>query len=350
MSRLGSHYHQTLVCSGEGDFTREAKKLGVNVICISSLVREISPGKDVSSFIELYKLIKKNQFDIIHTHSSKTGFIGRIAGKFAGVKTIVHTVHGFAFPATKNKLIKSVYYLMELLAAFCTSHLIVMNSADLDLARKYLPIRNNRIHLLNNAVDSSQYRREGHADIVRQLKDLMGIDPGNLNIVMVGRLSEQKNPLLLLTAFNKIADDRARLYFIGDGPLRGEMEEYIQHHQLSERVHLVGWQLQVNLLLPQFELFVLPSRWEGMPLAILEAMAASVPVICSDIAPNKFLIEATSGLLFKSDDVDDLARQIKTLLQDKSLRKHHAEQALVKVKKDFDLNERIRKLEKIYVS
>lgn len=350
MRLLGDDYTQTLICSGYGQFTEEAEKLGVNIVCINSLVREVSPKKDIASFFAIYKFIKNNNFDIVHTHSSKTGVIGRVAAKLAGVKKIVHTVHGFAYPAAKRKTSKFVYYLMDFFAALCTDHLIVMNDADLKLARKVLPIRNKKIVLINNGVDVNAYNVKMNPDDSNALKLELDIKSNNINIVSVGRLSQQKNPELLLKAFEKIDDTRVALYYIGDGPLYKELVDQTENMGISERVHFLGWRKDVQKILPLFDIFILASRWEGMPLAILESMAASVPVICSDIPSNRFLVESTSGLLFKSDDADDLACKIQLFLSDNDLRIWHATQANMKIKKSFDLEKRVNLLKVMYNS
>lgn len=350
MRLLGSEYNQTLICSGYGQFTDEAEKLGVKVVCIESLVREVSLKKDLASFIAIYKFIKKNKFDIVHTHSSKTGVIGRVAAKLSGVKKIVHTVHGFAYPAANSKVSKFIFYLMDFIAAFCTDHLIVMNDADLKLARKVLPLRNDKIKLINNGVDVNAYHNELSLENKNEQKKDLGMKTDKINIVSVGRLSQQKNPELLLKAFNEIDNEDVELYFIGDGPLHAPMVEYTVTNAITDRIHFLGWRKDVQKILPLFDIFILASRWEGMPLAILESMAASVPVICSDIPSNKFLIESTSGLLFESDNAADLVSKINLLVDDSKLRSEHATRAFNKIQESFDLNKRIEILKLMYRS
>ncbi|VEA76338.1 galactosyltransferase [Salmonella enterica subsp. arizonae] len=116
---------------------------------------------------------------------------------------------------------------------------------------------------------------------------------------MVGRLCEQKNPLLVLEAIKKLNNDFS-IDFIGDGPLKEEVQNKIIEYGIAERVKLLGWCVSVEDILYKYDLFVLPSKWEGMPLAILEAMAAKIPVLCSDIDANRYLLGKTSGFLLKA--------------------------------------------------
>lgn len=341
MRYLGKGYDQTLICTATGTLTELAKKEGVKIVTIDSLVREISPGKDIKTIVKLVKIINEIKPDIIHTHSSKTGFLGRIAAKIAGVKKIVHTVHGFAFPSTKNRLLKFIYYAMEFIAALCTDEMIVMNEDDYLTALNKLPIKKNKIHLINNAVELLDVECPlTSQDIIK--------NPQKFNIIMVGRLCEQKNPLLLIKAFSKLNDDRANLYIIGDGPQRFLLEEFIERNALSEKVFLLGWRDNVQKILPSFDLFVLPSLWEGMPLAIIEAMAAKLPVLCSDIPSNRFLINRAAGELFESNNVEALRQKIENLLDNVELQVNYKERAYQAVLKDFDLRDRINKVVKIY--
>lgn len=337
MENLGPDYEQWLLCSAEGLFTQRAEKLGVKIVIVTKLMRNISLKNDILALLEVYRIIKKGQFDIVHTHSSKTGFIGRLAAKLAGVKKVIHTVHGFAFPSTKNIFTKLIYYFMEVIAALCTDALILMNKNDYTLAKKCLPIKNKKLHLLNNGVDTNKFKRKTYDDSKTNI----------IKIVMVGRLCEQKNPELLLEAFSKLGN-QFELYFIGDGPLRNHLEKNILTKKISERVTLCGWIENATEKLEAFDLFILPSRWEGMPLALLEAMASGLPVITSDIPANKFLIDNTNGLLFRDNDVNDLKNKIIELAENSEKRKHISEDAYNKVHANFSLTSRIKYLKEIY--
>ncbi|QHM74988.1 Putative glycosyltransferase EpsF [Mixta theicola] len=341
MRNLGKEYEQILVCSSTGTLTDLAKKEGVRTITINSLVRDISPWNDLKSLIKLVKLFKDLKPDIIHTHSSKTGFLGRVAAKIAGVKKIVHTVHGFAFPSTNNRLLRFIYFAMEYIAALCTDDIIVMNEDDYLTALNKLPIKKNRVHLIYNAVEIIG---DEHSEFSRDII----INHDKYNIIMVGRLCEQKNPILLLKAFLKLKDDQTNLYIVGDGPQREYLEKFIEQNELNDKVFLLGWRDNVQHLLPHFDLFVLPSLWEGMPLAILEAMAARVPVICSDIPANNFLISKSAGMLFESNNDEALKQKIKKMLNNAQLQNIYRQKAYDSIRENFNLKDRINKIVGIY--
>jgi len=299
----------TLVCSKEGPLTEELAKSKVTFKIIKHLKRNISPINDLLALYNLYKFIKKEQFDIVHTHSSKTGFIGRIAAKLSRTKKIVHTVHGFSFPASKSFITKSIFYFMEWLAKFCTDELLVLNQTDYNIAIDDLGYNKGNVNIVPNGVNTSKFTTKKTNSVY-------------FRIVMVGRLWEQKNPMCLINAAKYLIGehDDIKIDFIGDGELRDEMETFINSHGLDNQVQVLGWSNNVEFDLPNYNLFVLPSLWEGMPLAILEAQACGLPAIVSNIPGNSDLvIHGVNGFLFDKNNVKDLVNQIKKVYLNKEL-------------------------------
>ncbi|HAH0557273.1 TPA: glycosyltransferase family 4 protein [Escherichia coli] len=221
-----------------------------------------------------------------------------------------------------------------------------MNENDEKIARKYFSSAPwTKVTLLNNAVDIKKFQKryigiESKSEINEQKK---------FKMVMIGRLCEQKNPLLIINAL-KILGDHYYVDFVGDGPLRSDLESQIAKRGLEKRVRLLGWCSSVEEIIFKYDLFLLPSKWEGMPLAILEAMASKVPVLCSNIDANAYLINKTSGFLFNNDDAKDLAENIKYIFDNVDVRRKVAEDAYLAVVKDFELSERTRILESIYTN
>ncbi|EJH6896510.1 TPA: glycosyltransferase family 4 protein, partial [Escherichia coli] len=168
-------------------------------------------------------------------------------------------------------------------------------------------------------------------------------------IVMVGRLCEQKNPLLLIEAVKDL-ESNIQVDIIGDGPLKVKLLEKINQYNLADKVNFLGWIDAVEEYLYQYDLFVLPSRWEGMPLAMLEAMAAKVPVLSSDIEANKYLIEKTAGVLFEDNNCEDLKHKIKDLYSNVQYRDNIASKAYQSLIKDFNLVKRTKILESLYLN
>lgn len=302
-------YDFDVCCNGMGPFTEILDSQGIKYSIIPSLKREINGIYDFKAMYQLYRLMRQNKYDIVHTHSSKTGFLGRIAAKVAGVKKVVHTVHGFSFPAADTKFKKSVFFFMEWFAKFFTDNLIVLNEVDNLIAIKKLRFDRDKVAIIPNGVNTQLYYPSS-------------IPSENFNIVMLGRLWKQKNPLCLLYATKNLIEKYPdlNLTFIGDGELKCEMEKYISAHQLQSNIKLLGWKNNIENLLPEYDLFVLPSLWEGMPLAILEAQSCGLPCVVSNIPGNNSLVKhGFNGLLFESDDYMELATSIEQLYKNRKL-------------------------------
>lgn len=305
-SHIGQ-YEFFVACSSEGELTKQLSLLGIKFFIIPELRRSVSPYHDLLALYKLYRLIQKHQFDIVHTHSSKTGFLGRLAAKIAGTTKIIHTVHGFSFPSAKNKINKSIYFLMEWLAKFATDELIVLNKSDYDISVKQIRFKPEIVNIIPNGVNVNKFKpRNNKSEIFR--------------VVMVGRLWEQKNPMCLLKAAKKLLKEYSDIefHFLGDGEFRLQMEQYIHCNGLKDNVKILGWSNKVDELLPTYDLSVLPSLWEGMPLAILEAQSCGLPVIATDIPGNSCLINnGVNGYLFPINEYLDLYEKIEYLYLNK---------------------------------
>lgn len=347
-----SKYRPVLICKEQGPLTEAMEKQGVESHYVHDLVRPISPIRDWRAFRELLKELRALKPHILHTHSSKTGMLGRLAARLAGVPVVVHTVHGFAFPFATSSLVHFVYFLVELIGARFCDALIVLNESDRRIAVDRLKMKPEKVHWIPNGVRLEGFARsEGDTrSSIRQ--EVFGADDATLCVGMVGRLWRQKNPGCLLEAAKKLlktTDRPVKFFFIGDGELREELEQSIVAEKLQDRVTVLGWRTDVPRLLSALDVFVLPSRWEGMPLAILEAMASGLAVIVSDIPGNHDLVvHGQDGLLFGSENADDLAVQLLRLVEDGGFRHTLAAAARNKVVEHYQLETRNQKVLELY--
>ncbi len=344
-------YRRTLICQTTGPLTKLAVKEGIRCETVPTLTRPISPWNDLRSLLRLWRLMRSEKFDIVHTHSSKTGVLGRLAARCAGTEVIAHTVHGFAFPAEKSRWKRKLYAWMEYVGGKCCDVVICLNSNDLRIAEN-LGISRRKLKLLPNGVDLSLFApiSSSQRDALRARLNLPSDQP---IAVMVGRLWPQKAPLTFVrAAIDLVAKhDEAHFVLVGDGELRPEVEAAIDEAGAGDRIHLLGWRDDVAELLPAFDVFVLPSLWEGMPLAILEALACGLPAIVSDIPGNRDLVnDREDGLTFPTGDVKALAEHLQTLLFDNCRRQQMGSAARRKVEVSFNLSTRIEKLLEVYSS
>lgn len=346
-----SRFEPVVVCKEAGPFTEALARAGIACHCVPELVREISPVHDWRALRRLAKLFREERFDIVHTHSSKTGILGRLAGRLAGVPVVMHTVHGYAFPAARNAFQSGLYLSLEWLGARIADALVLLKQDDLDVARLRLHASQKRLHLLPNGVDVARYapRTEARSEIRRHR---LGIDDDCVAVGMVGRLWQQKNPDCFVRAAIRLLQDgrNVQFYLVGDGERAAELEACIREAGHADRIRILGWRDDVHELLAGLDVFVLPSRWEGLPLAILEAMSAGLPTVVSDIPGNRDLVEhEVDGHLFRPDDDADLAARLEPLIADAGLRRQMGGNARDKVLRHYDLAERVKKMESLYV-
>ncbi|MFX1679518.1 glycosyltransferase family 4 protein [Mitsuaria sp. CC2] len=345
-------YERIAVCKCEGEFTEQLRKIGVRVHLIPELERAISPRRDVQAYLRLRDFFRAERPDIVHTHSSKTGILGRLAAKAAGVPTIVHTVHGYAFPAESRPAIKAVFKFLERRAGKVTDRMIVLNDTDAAIARDLLGVPDARLALLPNGVDIDTYAPAAPESRRALRLSSFGIDADDHVIVgMVGRLWLQKNPQCFVRAAIRVAAQRGKVSFfmIGDGEYRAELDAAILASGHADRIRILGWRSDVPALLKALDLMVLPSRWEGMPLAILEAMSSGVPVLASDIPGNHHLVQdGSDGRLFPLDDDQALASALIDLVDDHALRSRFSAQARAKVLRHYRLSDRMDRITAIY--
>lgn len=341
-----------LICKERGPLTIEAEKLGVNVILLDSLCRDINPLKDLVSLYELVRTFRSNKFDVVHSHSSKTGVLGRIAAKISNVPCIVHTVHGFSFPAAKSVLQRKIFKIMEWIGARCSHKVICLHNDDARICREELGLSDKSIEVMANGIDLQKFHPLAAEADRHALRRNSEFPTDRKLILMVGRLWEQKNPECLVEAYCQLwesGDPGADLVLVGDGALKETLEARIKLAGLEPHVHFLGWRTDTPELLRLSDVFVLPSRWEGMPLAILEAMGCGLPVVVSDIPGNRHLVRhAENGLLFPVESAGSLASALVELLENANLRIRLGTAGRSKVEAEHDIQQRVRNMEALY--
>lgn len=339
-----------LICKEDGPLVSEAKKNGIKCFFCKSLTRNISLKNDMLSFWYLYKLFKKHRFDVVHTHSSKTGVLGRVAAKLAGVPKVIHTVHGFAFPAATNIFSKSLYYAMEWIGTRCSDYIICLHDADRNIVINNLGAKSNKVIIIPNGVDIKKFSPASDVDKIKKRNELNFTNTTNL-IGMVGRLWRQKNPAVFVDAGIELLRKNVNADFVlvGDGELMNELKEKVEVSGFSSKFHFLGWRDDIPEILSLLDIFVLPSLWEGMPLAILEAQSSGLPCVVSNIQGNDCLVTNNQdGYLFNPESVSELVDILNTLIADKEKQINLGKFARSKITAHFDIDNRIKKMMDLY--
>ncbi len=312
--------------------------------------REVHPLADAWALRCLMKLLSRGRFDIVHTHCSKAGMLGRLAARMAGIHRVVHTPHVFSFEM-KNGRAQAVFYtLLERWAARCTDRLVAVSGSNREAALAQLALPAARVTLIPNGVDAASERPDPDSAGLRRRCGL----PDSVPVVgMAGRLAVQKNPGDFLRAAKIVAEKLPATHFvwIGSGELRARLLAEAQIHGLADRLKwLPDW--------PEgphgyglFDVLALPSLWEGMPYVLLEAMACGVPAAAFAVGGVPEAIEhGVSGQLVPPRRPDLLAEALLELLGDDARRQDMGRRARDRVSRNFRLETMVRSLENLYLS
>jgi sugar transferase (PEP-CTERM/EpsH1 system associated) len=310
-----------------------AARLGPDV-AIASM--DLRPGNDPWMPLRVARLLRRWDVDIVHTRNAESFFYGILAARLARVLAVVHSEHGRVFPEKPMRALAQRLLLRHVDAAFAVSEQLRS-----DLVRE-LRIPADRFEVFYNGVDVERFQRGQTRGAPR--------DTGGLLIGSVGRLAAVKNYALLLHAIARLPEaPSCRLVLIGEGPERAALKELAAQLGLERRVEFSGHRDDVPQLLQGLDIFVLPSLSEGMSNTLLEAMAAGLPVVASDVGGNRELIESErSGLLFPSGDVAALAEQLGRLLGDADLRARLGRAAALRARSEFSMEAMLARYASLY--
>ena len=335
-------------------FTARDGILGAEALAISGLKversifleRPINPLRDILALIEVYFFIRKNNIQIVHTHSSKAGILGRLAARLARAKLIIHTVHGWSFNDYQPALFRKLIILLEKFAAQFTDILVVVSHHDKQKGLKNHIGREEKYTLIRYGIDYEEFDRR-RPDIKKEL----GIDSGDLVVANISCFKPQKSPLdfVRLAYLVKQSIPGVKFLLIGDGLLRKRIERAILRFNIQERMILTGWRRDIPDILSTVDVFVLTSLWEGLPLAALEALASSRPVIATNTGGiSEVVIEGENGFLVSPGDEKGMCEKLIALLRDKSTREKMSEKTKEALPQDFLLDNMIGRTQSLY--
>lgn len=296
-------------------------------IPIPALAREVSPRRDARALGDLLAAIRRLRPRILHTHTSKAGALGRMAGRIARVPAMVHTPHGHILYGYHGEIARRAFLAVERLLARATDRLVALTRREADEWMGAGVGGPRQWTVIPSGVDLARFRA------VRpdpEAKRRFGFDPGDPVVGAVGRLDPVKGHATLLFAWPTVLASmpRARLVLVGDGSERGRLESAAANLGLREWVAFAGERADVEACLAAFDLFAFPSRNEGMGRALVEALAAGVPAVASraggipDVLP-----EGRAGLLVPPDDPEAWGAAILRILGDGAERARMAEAA-----------------------
>ena len=341
-----------LITGQDGLLVDEAAMIpNLRLIRCRFLERPIHPVKDLIAFSFLYFFIKNNNIDIVHTHSSKAGILGRCAAKAAGTKVIVHTVHGWSFHDYQHKILYHLYVFLEKACVVFTSKIIAASLSDKNKGLAHAVGSRDKYELVRYAVDTREFKNSAVSPAAREK---LGLSGRGLVVGTVACLKKQKSPLdfIKLAAAVKKDFPDTKFILVGDGELRRKACSLIKKLNLEGEVILTGWRNDIPLILSSLDVFVLTSRWEGLPIAVLEAMAAEVPLVATDTGGiAEVITNGKTGYLVKAGDIQSMRNRVGELLKNTARRDEFARLSRITVaSEDFSLGNMLKNTEALYFS
>jgi glycosyltransferase involved in cell wall biosynthesis len=325
----------------------------VKIILCKDLIHRIHPIKDLKALYFFYKLIKKEKYDIVHTHETKASLITRLAAWLAGCRYIIYGLHGVTFNDPMSSLKRNFFILVEK----CTigvSDLIVGVSEDViyhyhknNIGRK-IPFKVVRSGIeIEDFVRKASFAQEDKAS----LKERYNIGNDDLVISNVGRFSFSKAQRYTIESFARLKKNlkNIKLVLVGEGELLAECEKLASDLSIKDDVIFTGYTGKVGEILSITDLFMFTSLREGLPRVVVEASLMKIPVVAFEVEGIREIItDKVSGFIVKQYDTDMLTARAKVLLEDASLRKEFGESSYAHVKSQWDANVMANELRKIY--
>ena len=341
-------YQIGLVTGPEGLLTERAESISdLELFRIPSLSRNIHPVRDARALRDLYLLFRRERPDIVHTHSSKAGILGRWAARLAGVPIIYHTAHGFGFNEDQRPLRKNFFIWLERCTIRITTQMVVVSQSNERTAQAHQILSGKEAILCRDAISLDEFLSPGPRG---QKRSAWGVPEGKAVVGMVACLKPQKCPSDFVNVAARILHTRDDVHFVmvGDGELRSEVEDRIRRHGIEKHISLLGWQRDMPEVYRNLDIVVLTSLWEGLPCVFSEAMASELPIVATNVdGAAEAIVDSETGFLHERHDVEGMARSVDILLSDAALRAAMGERGRSRVA-EFDINTAVRTLEASY--
>lgn len=318
-----SRYQVSLIAGPVDDPSQDRRshleESGVRYIQVPQLRRNIHLFYDFSALLKTFRLLRRERPDIVHTHTSKAGLLGRLAAKLAGIPSIIHTPHGHVFFGYFGALKTRMFILFEKLASRITDKIVALTPREKSDYLSYKVTSEEKLVVIPSGIELHKCQHAPREERSK-LKKGLGIPETSAVVGTAGRLVPVKGPQFLLKAFKQVISEHPDTYlvFAGDGPLRKSLEKNAVVMGLAKKIIFAGWRDDMARVLSVFDVFCLPSLNEGMGRVLVEAMALGKPIVASDVGgiPD-LIIPGKNGFLVPPRNPGELARQILFLVKNR---------------------------------
>lgn len=317
--------------------------------------RRLTPLSDLRGFFALWRVLRKERFDIVHTHTPKAGLLGQYAAVVAGVPIRLHTIHGLFFPAYMKPGTKFAYVLLERLTMLFSAHNFCQSPEDIPVVIEEKISRAERLELIGNGIDlTSLDPAHQPPEKRRRTREALGLTDDHLVVGVVARLVAEKGYFEMFRAAQRIREKEPRARFLFIGGFEPSKADAIQPDALARFglegfAQFLGHRRDVPDLLAVMDVHVLPSHREGFPRSPMEASAMGVPSVVTNIRGCRQTVDdRKTGLLVAAHDAEALADAILELLGDPELRRRYGEAARAKAIREFDEQVVFRRIRDTY--
>ena len=334
----------------EGSLYEQAKAAGVPIVVVKELRRAPNPLHDLRACVALRRLFVGNRYGVVHTHSGKAGFIGRIAAKLARTPIVVHTIHGPSFYDYQNPVGNWVFRWAEQVAGVATTQFVSVADA---MTEQYLAAgisTPNRYMTIHSGMNIDAFLGARRDDALRQS---LGISPDDVVVGKIARLFRLKGHEFLFEAAPRIvaAVPNVRFLLVGDGIYRARFERRVAAMNLQSHFIFAGLvpPSEIPRYVASMDLLVHLSLREGLPRALPQALACGKPVVAFDVdGAHEVCLDGQTGFLVRSEDAKGLADAVIRLLQDATLAHRMGAQGRDLVKERFSEAQMVRQLDELY--
>jgi glycosyltransferase involved in cell wall biosynthesis len=305
----------------------QVEECGIPYIHNPVLVRNINMVYDAIALFKIWRFLAKEKFDVVHTHTSKAGLLGRFAARLTGTPLVVHTPHGHVFFGYFGPLKTKIFILFEKLANRMTDRIVALTHSEKEDYISYRTCPEEKLKVIHSGIELNKFQGLPLAEKIK-LKKEVGLPEDSFVVGTAGRLVPVKGPEFLIKASQAIIPKHPNTYFLfaGDGPLKEDLQKKAKEAGGEKNIVFLGWRDDIAHILSIFDVFCLPSLNEGMGRVLVEAMAHGIPIVASEVGGIPDLVtHGKNGFLVPPKDPEELAKHIQILIEDEEKRKKMGE-------------------------
>lgn len=369
LTKYMSDDFQTLLVGGEKDPSEDSSQyivrdLGIEPVVISEMRRSINPFQDIAAFRKIKNIINSFQPDIVHTHASKAGTLGRLAAMQSRVPVIIHTFHGHVFHSYFNSYKSKFFQNVEQNLAKRSSKIIAISDKQKqDLAEKYKIAEPEKIEVIPLGFDLDRFQQDIPSKRI-QFRKKFNIADDELAIGIIGRLVPVKNHDLFLQAVKYVKEHtnrKIRAFIIGDGECRENLIQkskqlnidFTDTSNINKKATLTftSWIKRIDEAYAGLDVVALTSYNEGTPVSLIEAQASNKPIVTTNVGGiENIVIPERTALLSKNNDVKDFAEKLLAVTQNDHLREDMGHNGWDYVKDKFHYSKLVKNTQNLYHS